>query len=499
MQTLSINTRCSQQPVYLAMHALHLRIRGSLSLFCALGSICFASSPVLADVSAATGQTARNWTKTGRSYMTDGSQSSVQSAIGDATPGDIVNVPPGSFTWGAVASSLSVSKAITLAGAGRNLTTIHIAPDAGRYGNGAIVVAAPATVRGFTVTQSGAGNTTAFVISGCNGWRISDITYHSAATVGYFVTSSTPGLIDHCTVNLGGGSDEAIFLRGPGNAWQTPPTMGTADAVFIEDCLFNNAGYVCDYNSNARGVVRYCTVTGATKIDGHGLASNTPARGVRQMEIYHNTWTFTSGYWAAIEIRGGTGMVFDNNAAGGGLPTAWFFLTDYGYQGKWSNFGGNFMTPADYPINDQIGVGMDPKKAGSEPLYLWNNLQDGSPWRRTLKTPAPEAITRHGSAFTESDMIRENRDFFASSGFGGVYTFDGSQGVGRGTKAEMLAIMPARKGVGFWVTDEGTWNVPVEKLTRNSSGCLYAWDGSAWVLRYTPYTYPHPLTTEGSR
>ena len=438
-----------------------------------------------------------SWTKTGNSYMTDGSQYSVQAAITDSTPGDIVKIPPGEFTWGAAASPLAVSKAITLAGAGRNLTTIHIAPDAGTYGNGAIVVSAAASIHSLTVTQPGVTTTTAFAISGGNGWRISDITYHSAATAGYFVTASTPGLIDHCTLNLGGGSDEAIFLRGPANAWQTPSTIGTTDAVFIEDCLFNNAGYVCDYNSNARGVVRYCTITGTAKVDAHGLASNTPARGVRQMEVYHNNWTSTSSFWTAIEIRGGTGMIFDNTAAGDSPANGWFQLTDYGYQAQWPNFGNAFQTPADYPLKDQIGVGMDPKTGGSEPLYLWNNLRNGSPWTRTLHAPDPGAISLYGSAFTESDMIKADRDFFASSGFDGIHTFDGSKGVGRGTKAEMLAIAGTKTGVGFWVTDEGTWNLPAEKVTPNSSGCLYTWNGSAWVLKYTPCVYPHPLLSKG--
>jgi len=54
----------------------------------------------------------------------------------------------------------------------------------------------------------------------------------------------------------------------------------------------------------------------------------------------------------------------------------------------------------------------------------------------------------------------------------------------------MLAIIPTKPGVGYWVTDEGSWNIT---LPANTSGQLYTWNGSAWVLKYTPYTYPHPL------
>jgi hypothetical protein len=291
-------------------------------------------------------------------------------------------------------------------------------------------------------------------------------------------------------------------------------------------------------------VVRYCTVTGTTKIDGHGLASNTPPRGVRQMEVYGNRWTAVSNFWQAIEIRGGTGMVFDNTAAGTATG-AWFYLTDYGYLGVWANFNSTYQTPGNYPIKDQIGVGMDPKASGSEPYYVWNNVQSGAPWVRSIKTPAAGAITLHGSIFTERDMVQANRDFFASSGFDGTYTFDGTQGMGRGTKAEMQAIVPTKNKVGFWVTDEGTWNrtfVGVQSApaievgdvceivevgdtdftaigagsntagvtfkasgpgtgtgtVKPAQGRLYTWNGAAWVLKYEPFPYPHPMRLPGT-
>ena len=85
-------------------------------------------------------------------------------------------------------------------------------------------------------------------------------------------------------------------------------------------------------------------------------------------------------------------------------------------------------------------------------------------------------------------IINPDRDYYDTAA-----SFDGSRGVGRGTKAAMLALDMTGKTrpVGFWVTDEGSWNT---KLDANTSGQLYVWNGSSWVLKYTPYTYPHPLT-----
>ena len=43
------------------------------------------------------------------------------------------------------------------------------------------------------------------------------------------------------------------------------------------------------------------------------------------------------------------------------------------------------------------------------------------------------------------------------------------------------------------MTDEGSWN---STLPANTSGQLYTGNGSAWGLKYSPYTYPHPLRKE---
>ena len=167
-------------------------------------------------------------------------------------------------------------------------------------------------------------------------------------------------------------------------------------------------------------------------------------------------------------------------------------LKEYGCLAAWPNFGNIYQTPNDYPIKDQVGVGADPQMGGSAPDYLWNNTKAGAAqvlnWH-----PIPEAAIAHytnetGDAFatfTMADIIKPDRDFFNQT----TNAFDGSTGVGIGTKAQMLAITPTKANVGFWVTNEASWNTT---LPSNTSGQLYAWNGSAWALKYTPLTYPHP-------
>ena len=95
------------------------------------------------------------------------------------------------------------------------------------------------------------------------------------------------------------------------------------------------------------------------------------------MEIYNNLWTYVASYWMVMEIRGGTGRIFNNSYTGGG--DIWFALKDYAtYQAICAGYAPTCCCPGDYPCDDQIGVGIDPKSAASEPYYLWNNWKSGA-------------------------------------------------------------------------------------------------------------------------
>ena len=422
--------------------------------------------------------------------------------------GDTIVLPSGSGTWGAPASNpgnggrIYFILPITITGQGDD-TVITIDENGSTYNSGVINLWSAITFSNMKIIGANTRPVTPIVVAPYNnsgvtgginftgaGLRITNITYVGRGGASYFMYGAkvSSALIDNCRISGGTGNSELIFARGPDNAWQNNNTIGGANNIFIEDCVFSGAGYVSDANSNCRMVVRNCTITGAIKVDGHGLASNgSPARGVRNMEVYNNTWTYSSQFWAAIELRGGTNMVFNNTSA---VPNGWFFLTDYGYLATWPNFGNVYQTPVNYPIKDQIGVSKDPKTAAGEPNYVWGNRAAGSVWpRQTKAVPVSASLlyqSQTGTAsFTEYDMIRANRDFFAEAGF------DTTQpgGVTIGTSAEMAATTPTTQGVGFWVTDEGNWN----QSGTGSQGRLYTWSASAWNLYYEPYTYPHPL------
>ncbi len=391
----------------------------------------------------------------------------VQAAVAQATNGDAVNVPAGACTWGDGGTGLDLNKAITIRGAGRGNTVITISDTApGGWTIGIFQLSAAATVKALTVqTLVSAGSGTAFSTS-ADGFRISDVEFIGRATNinGYFLYAGSYGLVDGCEITGGAGNNELIYVRGPIDSWQTPSTLGGAQNLFIEDCTFGGEGYVIDSNANSRTVLRFNTVTGPMKIDAHDRYFDTPKHSSRHVEVYGNTWTSSASYWAAIELRGGTGRVFSNTATATSSE-AWFVLN--ANEALYGN------TPT-YPIDDQIGVGQDPKVGGSEPMYFWSNRAAGQMWLSGLG---------YGTSDVLSTFIQADRDYYEE-----VPSFNGSSGVGVGTGAQMRAITPTKKGVGFWVTNEGDWNAHAS----GPDGAFYVWNGSAWELDYTPFPYPHP-------
>jgi hypothetical protein len=444
-------------------------------------------------------------------YITDCSQTSFEDCyyagkIGGVVvkpmeAGDTIVLPAGSGSWGNSArfNSGRIYLILPINVRGQGDSTIISIESSGSL-NGVINLWSDVNWADMKILGPNSGGPAAFSSNGYNnsgvtgginyvgGFRITNVTYIGGTAGAYFMRVTVYGLIDNCRLTGGSGNSELIFMNGPTNAWTLNNTLGTFNNVYIEDCTFDGQGYVCDANSNAYMVVRFCTINGTIKADGHGVASNTPARSVRNIEVYNNTWTSAdiSG-WTAIEMRGGVCRVFNNTITG---TRGAFFLTDYGYLATWPNFSNLYQTPTYYPIKDQIGVGKDPKVAGSEPTYVWGNKRSTNPWQRDLKVIPAAAITQYqtetsnpSATFDEQTMIQANRDFYADSGFD-----TGGTGLSIGTRAQMDALTPAFAKYGFWVTDEGTWN----KTPGGQQGRLYTWSGSAWTLNYEPYTYPHP-------
>jgi hypothetical protein len=245
---------------------------------------------------------------------------SLGARIAAASDGDTVNGPAGggSATW-----------------SGPVISTHTFSID----GKGCVITVSGADIFHFTWTNSAyIPRITGFTMNGSFGqggieldgnipaFRIDHITVNQSGAqhwlfIGYqsWVTYSTPlyGLVDHITWT-GTGSAAAILFYGLNQTWNSPHTMGTAQAIYVEDSTFNGqSGSVTDAQQGAQFVFRHNTVNNVV-LGEHDIGA-VEARSTRQKEVYNNTFTCSTGTgggcFDAIFMRGGTGMDFNNAVA----------------------------------------------------------------------------------------------------------------------------------------------------------------------------------------
>jgi hypothetical protein len=206
---------------------------------------------------------------------------------------------------------------------------------------------------------------------------------------------------------------------------------GSPNSVFIEENLFKQTraayGHMRHYISSelgARYVSRYNTFDNgygdrnADLMDAHGLCLiSSNGAGARGGEIYNNTIT-GSDYYRAMQLRGGSWLVFDNTITpGSGNPIEFDeYRAKTPYQCSSANGLAPIMPPWPVPAGATwsanapwVGQVSD---ASRYPLpqqifntYVWNN--------RNASTGA--LINPAAGSTLEGAYIQNNRDYFASA------------------------------------------------------------------------------------
>jgi hypothetical protein len=210
----------------------------------------------------------------GRIVATSCEQKDVQMAVDVAEDGDIVIVPAGTATWRTVAvrtPAVRISgKAITLQGAGIDKTVI--VDGTGKLSGEEPLsthssVDRPVRVTGFTFRgmPRRSGAEPAIGVSGTH-WRIDHCRFDATDTKGRGIWAGTQGLIDNCVfVNC----TQGVAVMGDGDkSWARRLGLGTADAVYIEDCTFHYTQFgdgAIDAYNGARYVFRHNTVRGVNQ------------------------------------------------------------------------------------------------------------------------------------------------------------------------------------------------------------------------------------------
>jgi hypothetical protein len=370
-------------------------------------------------------------------------QGDVQAAVDAAGDGDVVLVPPGECTWttpqdefGNYSHDPSVviqEKAITLQGAGIDRTVIvdgTLGCDSDCWGQYPLrIVGAegkPFRLTGISFRGAQGGPPDAFGvvnISGtCKDFRVDHCKFENNHTRGLIVSGHTYGVIDQCVFLRENEAVQCIYGRGDNHeAWQRPLTLGTAAALYIEDCLFEHqggySGGVIDGDSGVRYVIRHNMVINSYVVhhgpEFGGSDPYTSLRGGFSFEVYDNVFSVDSDVWTAISPWSGTGVVFNNVFTG----TGYFYhpillrcrrscqpYPPFGMCNGQSPFDGNTPGMNGYPCLDQVGYATDAglgTPQAQEPMYEWDNTAKG----------ADVDIDVRAECVTETWHLQENRDF----------------------------------------------------------------------------------------
>ena len=461
----------------------------------------------------------------------------INSAISNASTGDTVSVPTGSCAW---TGTLVFSKNIKLIGAGKSNTIITCRSDA-------LCVWSESSnnvrISGFTFDSPASTGITIIEMDSGTGWRVDhnhlEMTAHQGIAVAVSGTSTGVfpyGLVDNNEIYNAGvvvnGSGQPLLSSTDQDVlWaQDPDLGGGTDAMYVEQNTYvrnlssTELMDAIDSNYGGRFVIRFNTLTTTSAVTtgvGWWLAAHSVQgtnRGTQRWEIYGNSLVCngTLGCSFPANLRAGTGVMFNNYV--GPTSAAWTYY-DIILDNVRNQTGSNCTTTAPYyccdgthpgvdqnssggyACRDQIGYGRDAVQwcngVSCTPTGAWNQVkmpvyQWGNGPQPTCATSGScdNSLTFAVAGYVDVDTpIQANRDYYNYDSTHCVA--DGtscSQGVGAGT----LANRPPNctTGVGYWATDQGSWN----QSGSGGQGVLYKCSATnTWTLYYTPYTYPHPL------
>jgi hypothetical protein len=336
----------------------------------------------------------------------------VQAAIDSATDMDVVILPEDTAVW---ASAVSITnKGITLKGQGDKTLISDTLDD---YTRKMVITGQegkPFRITGITfTTDTNASQPPGYIVvlGTCKNWRIDHCTFVNQVRCIWVGAKGeahfTNGLIDHCTFlfgkQWGGMTHVAIhcFRDAPwpeAGSWNRPLTLGTSNAVFVEDCFIDFA----PFSGNQVALNPYYGARYAFRfnrsdafIEASGTCYN--SRGCVSAEVYHNTFEHDMA-WSAIGIHGGTGVVFHNSFPAFTQNTPMCIGHRRSHNSTCSSnhcrpeelearcdgtnpLDGNLPGMMGYPCLDQAGRGPGTEIVNgitvqkSEPVYEWNNYK----------------------------------------------------------------------------------------------------------------------------
>ena len=334
-------------------------------------------------------------------YALSPSYTNVNAAISTASPGDKIIIPSGIAQWGA--SSVQIPGGVTVIGAGKTNTIIIRSMNTstpliqfdGANGllSGLHGIAFENSVDGEKLTAGVRFINSAinFQVSDCKfeGFTNYGLSINGAATLqkgviynNEFIDNYDPNTVDPTGNNPNAAWGYGVVIYGD-KSWP-PLELGTQNTVFVEDNFFSGNRHDIASNHGSRYVFRYNEVINTSPVknfamtDAHGRGASDIA-GSRSYEIYHNDYISEGAGWsrAAIGIRGGDGVIFNNSVNDSIVRTVELWTEGF--------------SCGTYPGVDQV-----------RSLYMWDNAYNSIHWINTV-----EGFFNNCPA-----SIQENRDYF---------------------------------------------------------------------------------------
>jgi hypothetical protein len=454
--------------------------------------------------------------------ITSGSYSAVSSAVASASPGDAVVLPAGTNTW----SQQLVLNGVSLIGAGTNSTII--VDEVPRAGSGVPLIAVNATNQLTEISQlqiaAGVTNTSynyngeiSIVGDSPACWRV-DHVFFNGPYAKALISYGTPfAVVDHCLFVMRA-EGVIAYADGYGDAsWASPPNYGSSNMMYVENCTFTNiVGYpagVVDGDAGSRIVFRNNVVLNDFWAN-HGTESSQRYRSMRAFEIYNNSFTDNNNFTWAIQLRGGTGVIFSNTAAGYGNVCGMFYYRVGEAFVPWGGMTGNNS----WDTNDGVTYLTGTNSGATGTTLTVNNAN----WQANQWVGYSVDDTNNGeySIITANSAntitVMPSKDFgpmmFTNGDHFAIYRCEaGIDQVGRGS-GDLLS------GVGEPYGPMSNTAIGGTNWPREVSEPLYLWgntlngtvtggesdypniqSGRDFINGtvkpgYTPYTYPHPLT-----